>query len=123
VGLLVLAFVFAKYLPSTQWYYAILPALEGLYNIALFGRRIELDSQNKVIATSYFGLLKKIHAFERIYNFGTLRHMAYGIIHSGTDVSIIVVQVNQEKEIQLFSRIMNAKKNQIIIEEIKQILD
>jgi hypothetical protein len=122
VGLIILGLVFMKYLSSTQWYYAILPILAGFYNIGLFGRRIELDSQKKIITISFFGLFKKVHAFDSIYNFGTLRHMAYGLFHSGTDISIIVTQNNQEKEIQLFSRIVNTKKIQTIIEEIKQIL-
>jgi hypothetical protein len=122
LGLIILALVFLKYLPKLQWYYAILPVLAGIYNMALFGKRIELDSFNKVISVSYFGLFKKSYAFDRIYNFGTLRHLFYGLLHSGTDISIIVIHENKEKEIALFSRIMNTKKIQVIIEEIKQIL-
>ncbi len=122
IGLIVLALVFIKYLPSLHWYYAILPILAGFYNIGLFGKRVELDNLNKVISISYFGLFKKEYPFESIYTFATLRHMAYGLFHSGTDLSIIIIQENKEKEVALFSRIMNTKKIQVIIEEIKQIL-
>jgi hypothetical protein len=122
IGLIVIALVFAKYLPSSQWYYTILPTAAGFYNLAFFGRRVEFDNQNKHITTSYFGWFKKMHNYDSIYNFATLRHMAYGIIHSGTDISIIIRQANQEIEIPLFSRIVNPNKIQTIISEIKQIL-
>jgi hypothetical protein len=124
VGIIVLigGIWLVSFLPKNNWYFVIAPIFGGIYNIALFGKRLELDGQNKVITISYFGLLKKKYAFERIYNFSTLRHLFYGLFHSGTDISIIVMQNNREMEIQLFSRISNTKKIQIIIEEIKQIL-
>jgi hypothetical protein len=92
VGLIVLALIFIKYMPRLQWYYAMLPILAGIYNIGLFVKRIELDGVNKVIPISCFGLLKKEHPFDDIYNFATSRHMAYGIIHSGTDINTILIR-------------------------------
>jgi hypothetical protein len=124
VGIIILigGFWLVSFLPKNNCYFALASIFGGIYNIVLFGKRITLDSGNRNISVSYFGLFSKIYSFDAEENFSTLRHLFYGLFHSGTDINIIVMQNNQEKEIQLFSRIGNTKKIQAIIEEMKQIL-
>ncbi len=123
VGIIILSMapiyiIYAK----NEMIYALFFLIGGTINIALFGKRVAFDIVQKKFTLSYFGLFKKEYAFNQFKQFYILRHLAYGILHNGTDIKMIITEAGKEKEITLYQRIGGKKRIDGIIDEIKMIL-
>ncbi|MFC2480062.1 MAG: hypothetical protein ACFNUE_03385 [Bacteroides sp.] len=116
--ILVMAFLGFRYLEteSGAMYVAVLAVVIGLsVNLGSFAERVEVDLQSGSITHSYFGLFSATTPFSSIEQFTRIRHMMYGLIHSGTD---IVVQLENGKKRTLFHMVSSSKAAKEIVDDL-----
>ena len=116
--ILAMAFIGFTYLDteSGAMYVVVLAVVIGLsVNLGSFAERVEVDLRSGAIIHSYFGLFSTTTQFGRVEQFTRIRHMMYGLIHSGTD---IVVQLEGGKKRTLFHMVNSSKAAKEIVDDL-----
>ena len=103
-----------------QWAFLI---LIGIVYIVMWSSRVTLDTASRTIEVAIIpGLYKKTFGFEQVIRFTTVRHMLYGLIHNGTDISMVLSEKGVTKQFVAFSRVHNARRIDTLIGEMQAIM-
>ena len=116
--ILAMAFLGFTYLDteSGAMYLVVLAVVIGLsVNLGSFAERVEVDLRSGAIIHSYFGLFSTTTQFGRVEQFTRIRHMMYGLIHSGTD---IIAQLEGGKKRTLFHMVSSSKAAKEIVDDL-----
>ncbi len=91
-------------------------------NAALWGQQVTIDTANRLIRPSYFGLFGTSYSFDEVKGIGLVKHLAWGTYHNGTDIRIRLKSSTAADDVLLFYRVRKNKRIRQLVEELNYLL-
>jgi hypothetical protein len=124
VNLIIAVVISLLIIPVYNWsnLYLTFPLIGVTINLAIFGKKIVFDMNEKTITASYFGFFSKIYRFDQIRDIIMIRNLANGFLYNRTSIRMITVIKGKREEHHLLGRIWSRKKSEEVVCEINKIL-